>query len=214
MTNSTLLVLDFSPRGPLSVSNKLTTRFTEAWRRTRPDATVLHRDLGATPPPHLDGETIGAFYTPPEERSEEQARLVALSDALVDDLEAADVIVLGLPMFNFGSPSGFKAWIDQVARVGRTFRYTENGPEGLLGGREVVVLTARGGNYAEGSPFAVFDQQTPYVRTVFGFLGLSDVTFIHAHGQAGGEGAAAAGRVEAEAAIDALVAEMGERAAA
>ena len=211
---TTLLAIDFSPRGPLSVSKTLTDRFVSAWTERHPDAAVIHRDVGANPPPHLDGETIGAFFVPPEDRDGAQRDKVALSDTLVDEFEAADLVVLGVPMFNFGSPSGFKAWVDHVVRPGRTFRYTESGIEGMMGGRRVVVLTARGGDYAEGAPFAAFDQQAPYIRTVFGALGIGDVTFVHAHKQDMGPEPAAEGRAAAEAAVDALVGDLSRNAAA
>ena len=184
MTN--ILTLNGSPKTEGSVSRDLIERFVDKWRAEN-TASVVARDVGTTPPPHLDEATIGAFYTPEDARSDDQQARIAFSDELVGELEAADVIVIGAPMHNFGLPSGLKAWIDHVARVGRTFKYTENGPEGLLTGKKVYVLTARGGNYSESSPAHAMDHQAPYLRTVLGFLGLDDVTFIHAQGVAGGE---------------------------
>lgn len=201
MTN--ILTLNGSPKTEGSVSRNLIERFVEKWRAQN-TANVVARDVGTTPPPHLDEATIGAFYTPEDARSDDQQARIALSDELVGELEVADVIVIGAPMHNFGIPSGLKAWIDLVARVGRTFKYTENGPEGLLTGKKVYVLTARGGNYSEDSPAHAMDHQAPYLRTVLGFLGLDDVTFIHAHGVAGGEDGIRAAEVEVDRAVAAL----------
>jgi len=207
MTN--ILTLNSSPKAEGSVSRDLVERFLGAWYAEN-SAIVVARDVGANPPPHLDEATIGAFYAPEEARSEEQQEQIALSDELVSELEAADVVVIGSPMHNFGLPSGLKAWIDHVARVGRTFKYTENGPVGLLTGKKVFVLTARGGNYSESSPAHAMDHQAPYLITVLGFLGLDDVTFIHAHGVAGGED----GIKAAEAEIDRTVAVASRQQAA
>jgi FMN-dependent NADH-azoreductase len=201
MTN--ILTLNGSPKTEGSVSRNLIERFVEKWRAQN-TANVVARDVGTTPPPHLDEATIGAFYTPEDARSDDQQARIAFSDELVGELEAADVIVIGAPMHNFGIPSGLKAWIDLVARVGRTFKYTENGPEGLLTGKKVYVLTARGGNYSEDSPAHAMDHQVPYLRTVLGFLGLDDVTFIHAHGVAGGEDGIRAAEVEVDRAVAGL----------
>ncbi len=198
MTN--ILTLNSSPKTEGSVSRDLIERFVDNWL-ANDTASVVARDVGTTPPPHLDEATIGAFYTPEDARSDAQRARIALSDELVGELEAADVIVIGAPMHNFGIPSGLKAWIDLVARVGRTFKYTENGPEGLLTGKKVYVLTARGGNYSEDSPAHAMDHQVPYLRTVLGFLGLDDVTFIHAQGVAGGEDGIRAAEVEVDRAV-------------
>lgn len=196
-----VLVIDSSPDLKTSVTRRLTRRFVDVWGQTFPFDSFVYRDLGRTPPPHVDGETIRAFGTEPAKRTEEQAIRVSLSEQYIEELEGADVIVLGVPMHNFSIPSGFKAYIDHVARAGRTFRYTEDGPEGLLKGKRVVVLTSRGGNYAEGSPAAPMDMQAPYLRMILGFMGLDDVTFVHAQGTALG----AEGRDAAEREIEALV---------
>ncbi len=198
MTN--ILTVNGSPKTEGSVSRDLIERFVDKWRAEN-TASVVARDVGTTPPPHLDEATIGAFYTPEDARSDDQQARIAFSDELVGELEAADVIVIGAPMHNFGLPSGLKAWIDHVARVGRTFKYTENGPEGLLTGKKVYVLTARGGNYSESSPAHAMDHQAPYLRTVLGFLGLDDITFIHAQGVAGGEDGIRAAEVEVDRAV-------------
>ena len=130
---------------------------------------------------------IGAYYTAPEERDEGQQAAIALSDQLVDEIEAADIVVIGSPMHNFSITSGLKAYIDHIARVGRTFLYTENGPVGLLKDKKVYVLSARGGNYSEQSPAASMNFQDPYLQTALAFVGLSDVTFINAEGVASGD---------------------------
>ena len=202
MTN--ILTLNSSPKTEGSISRDLVERFVDKWRAQN-IASVVARDVGTTPPPHLDEATIGAFYTPEDARSDDQQARIAFSDELVGELEAADVIVIGAPMHNFGPTSGLKAWIDHVARVGRTFKYTENGPEGLLTGKKVYVLTARGGNYSESSPAHAMDHQAPYLRTVLGFLGLDDVTFIHAQGVAAGEDGIRAAEDEVDRAVAAAL---------
>ena len=148
-----------------------------------PGAEVVERDLVADPVPHLDGARVGAFFTKPDERSAEQKAVIAYSDALIGELRRADVIVLGLPMYNFGVPSQLKAWFDHIARAGVTFKYTEKGAVGLLTGKKAYVLAARGGVYA-GTPN---DFETPFVRQFLGFLGITDVEFVYAEGLALGE---------------------------
>lgn len=167
-----------------------------------PHRSVVERALSAQTMPHLDGETFVAMGTPANEHDSGQQAAVALSDALIAELEAADTIVLAAPMYNFSIPSTLKAWIDHVARRGRTFRYTEKGPEGLLKGKKVFVLTARGGVYSNGGPVAVLDFQEPYLRAALGFLGLTDVTFVHFEGLAMGSEAANANRTKALATIE------------
>jgi FMN-dependent NADH-azoreductase len=145
-----------------------------------PAARVIRRDLGANPLPHLDAERFGAFLARPEARTPQQQRVVEESDALVAELKAADTLVLGLPMYNFGVPSQLKSYFDHVARAGVTFRYTEKGPVGLLAGKTAYVFAARGGLY-RGTPR---DTQTAYVREFLAFLGITDVQFVYAEGLA------------------------------
>lgn len=152
-------------------------------RLLSPGDRLVTRDLAAEPVPHLTAERFAAFSTPEAERSDEQQVAVACSDALIAELRTADVIVLGLPMYNFGVASTLKAYFDHVARAGVTFRYTGNGPEGLLTGKKAYVLATRGGSY-QGTPM---DTQTPYVRIFLAFLGITDVEFIYAEGLALGE---------------------------
>ncbi len=184
MTN--LLVINSSPNPDASVSRKLTEHFAESWQQAHPGSSVVTRDVGLTPPPHLDQAIIGAYYTSEDARSDEQKTLLSLSDSIIEEVRNADVIVIGSPMHNFGVTSGLKTWIDHLARVGETFNYSENGPVGTLGGRPVFVLTARGGAYSKPSPVNAMDSQEPYLKTTLGFVGLDDVTFIHAEGVAGG----------------------------
>jgi FMN-dependent NADH-azoreductase len=190
MTN--ILAITSSPN-PNGVSNGLVDSFIDAQMSASPDSKVVRRDVGITPPPHLDGATIGSIYTPAEQRDEGARKSIALSDTLVEELEAADVIVIGAPMHNFGPSSGLKTWLDHVARVGRTFAYTEAGPKGMLSNKKVFVLGARGGDYGPESPAHGMDFVTPYLKTVLGFIGLDTVTFINAEGVASGnEGIAVA----------------------
>jgi FMN-dependent NADH-azoreductase len=146
----------------------------------QPGDRLIERNLTRDPVPHLTAQRFAAFTTPWAERTAEQRQVVAYSDELIGELRAADVIVLGLPMYNFGVPSMLKAYFDHVARAGETFRYTNSGPEGLLTGKKAYVLAARGGHY-QGTPA---DTETPYVRQFFAFLGIQDVEFIYAEGLA------------------------------
>ena len=140
------------------------------------------RDLLLQPHPVLDEATLGALFTPAAQRTPEQAARVALDDALIAEVQAADVIVLGVPMYNFGVPASLKNWIDAIVRVGVTFRYTLNGPEGLLKGKKVYVALSRGGKYRN----TPADTQVPYLKTVLGFVGLTDIAFVYAEGLAMG----------------------------
>jgi FMN-dependent NADH-azoreductase len=170
-----------------------------------PHASLTRRELDPAATPHLDGETLAALGTPESERTEHQRAKVAFADALIEELEAADTIVLAVPMYNFSIPSTLKAWIDHIARAGRTFRYTAAGPEGLLKGKKVFVVTARGGLYAGDGPHHAYDFQEPYLRTLLGFLGLDDVTFLHLEGLNISPDAAAQGLVRARAALASIV---------
>jgi FMN-dependent NADH-azoreductase len=179
---SKVLLVTSSLFGDQSKSAQLAGDFVEAWRRTHPGTAVVERALTPESIPHLILGALGALMTPAEQRTAEQRASVDFADGLIEELEAADTIVLAVPMYNFSIPSTLKAWIDHVARAGRTFRYTAAGPEGLLKGKKVFVVTGRGGVYSGDSPAKVFDFQEPYLRSVLGFLGLADVTFIHVEG--------------------------------
>ena len=156
----------------------------------------------ADPVPHLNGERFGAFIAKPEERTDAQHAVVAYSDALIDELKRADIVVIGLPMYNFGVPSQLKAYFDHIARAGVTFKYTATGPVGLLTGKKVYVFAARGGLYA-GSPL---DTQTGYVRDFLAFLGMTDVQFVYAEGLAVSPESREAGLAKAAAEIASLAA--------
>jgi len=205
-----ILAITASPMPETSVTNKLVARFVDGWVASHPQTETTWRDVGLNPPPHIDAETIGAFYTPEDSRTGEQAAAIRLSEELVAELERAEVVVIGSPMHNFTISSGLKTWIDQVTRVGRTFKYTDQGPQGLLEGKKVFVVTARGGDYSVESPMHHLDHQTPYLKTALGFIGLHDVTFVHAQGVAKGDD----GRHAAEREIERLSGEPTDRAAA
>ena len=164
-------------------SSQLSQQFVDEWRAANPDGHVTVRDIGAQPVPHLTAERFQAFLAKPEARTAEQQAVTAYSDALIDELRQADVIVLGLPMYNFGVPSTLKAYFDHIARSGVTFKYTEKGPKGLITGKKAYVFAARGGLYA-GTPL---DTQTSYVRDFLRFLGIDDVEFVYAEGLAMGD---------------------------
>ena len=184
---STILHLNTSIRTSGSHSRTLSGEFLARLATPGRDV-VIERDLAARPLPHLDEATMGAFFTPADQRSPAQNQALALSNELVAELQSADTIVIGAPMYNFSISSGFKAWIDHVARAGVTFKYTEKGPVGLLGGKKVYVFTARGGVYSHG-PAMGMDFHETYLRGVLGFLGLTDITFIHTEGLGKGEDA-------------------------
>ncbi len=164
-------------------SSQLSDKFVAGLQAKHPQAKVITRDLAADPVPHLDGVTFQAWITKPEERTQEQQARVEFSDALIHELRSSDVVVIGLPMYILGVPSTLKSYFDHVARAGETFRYTENGPQGLLTGKKAYVLATRGGNYQGTS----YDTQTGYVRNFLGFIGITDVEFIYAEGLNMGE---------------------------
>jgi len=177
-----ILQINSSARREGSQSSRLADQLTRRLRDANPDATLTVRDLTTTPHPVLDDAGLGALFTPAEQRTAEQAARVALDDVLIAEVQAADVIVIGVPMYNFGVPASLKNWIDAIARRGATFRYTEKGPEGLLTGKKVYVALARGGKYRN----TPADTQVPYLSTVLGFLGMTDVRFVYAEGLAMG----------------------------
>ena len=193
----TLLHIDSSPRTD-SVSRELTRKYVADWKKKNPTGTVIERNVALDPVSFVGEPWIHAAYTDAAARTPEQKKALELSDTLVDEFLAADLIVLGVPMWNFGVPAPFKAWIDQITRAGRTFQYTATGPKGLAKATKAIVVTARGGAYAPGTPLSAFDQQEPYIRTILGFLGVPDVEVIHAEQQAMGPENAAAGRKAAK----------------
>ena len=197
-----ILQINASARRAGANSTLLADRIVAELRATRPDARLTVRDLAVTPHPVLDEAALGALFTPADQRSPEQAARVALDDALIAEVQAHDTIVLGVPMYNFGVPVQLKSWIDAIARAGVTFRYTANGPEGLLQGKTVYVALARGGLYRD----TPNDSQVPYLKSVLGFLGLTDVHFIYAEGLALGPEAVSRGFAQAEADLAAALA--------
>jgi FMN-dependent NADH-azoreductase len=203
----TLLVIDSSPMTDSAVTRRLTRRFVELWRQRFPDGDVIYRDLGANPPPHPDALTLAAFNKPATARCPVEEEAVRYSDRLVDELLAADHVVVGSPMYNFTVTSGLKAWIDLVGRAGRTFDYRPSGPVGLLRDKQVFVMTARGGFYTGDAPAAALDFQESYLRAYFNFLGVDDVRFIHAEGQGIDGETARAGEEAAGRRLQALFAE-------
>ena len=177
---NTLLQLNTSINAASGESSKLADEFVAGWKASHRNANVVVRDLARDPVPHLTAERFNAFLAKPEARSAAQQEVVAYSDTLIEELKRADVIALGLPMYNFGIPSMLKAYFDHIARAGVTFRYTPNGPVGLLNGRKVYVFATRGGKYAG----TALDTATAYVRDFFRFLGITDVEFVYAEGLA------------------------------
>ncbi len=185
-------------------SSKLATEFVAQLRVGNPGANLVVRELAKDPIPHLDEARFGAFLAKPEARTPEQARVVGESDALIAELKAADAIVIALPMYNFGVPSQFKAWVDHVARAGVTFKYTDKGAVGLLTGKKAWVFATRGGLYAG----TAADSQTAYVRQFLAFIGITDVEFVYAEGLAMGEAPRAKGLSSARASLLRLAGEL------
>lgn len=201
---STLLHIDSSARTGGSISRQLTASFAQQWQAKNPGGKIVHRDLASNALPHLSEALLGAFFTPADARSPEQADVIKQSDALVEELLAADTIVIGVPMYNFAPPSTLKAWIDHVFRAGRTFKYTETGPVGLVTGKKAVIILSRGGKYSEG-PMEALDFQGKYLKSALGFIGITDVELVVAEGVSLGEEAAKAAVAGAEAKINATV---------
>jgi FMN-dependent NADH-azoreductase len=181
---SVILHIDSSVRRNPSVTRRLSAEFVERWRRNHPGTQVVYRDLGKEVVPVVTEDWVTATYTPPDARTKEQSEVLSVSDRLLKEFFAADVIVLGVPMYNFAIPANLKAYVDQIVRAGETFRYTAEGKvEGLAKGKKVVVITSRGGDYGPGKQVAALNHQTPYLRTIFNFIGIDDIRFIEAEGQ-------------------------------
>ncbi len=172
MTN--ILVVNSSALGPHSVSKSLVDATVEKLKASHPDATVTTRDVGSNPIPHFTADNVV-----PEPETETQKAARQLSDELIGEVQNADILVIGAPMYNFGIPSTLKSWFDHLLRAGVTFRYTEAGPEGLLKGKRAIVILSRGGLYSEG-PLQALDAQEPHLRALLGFVGITDVTYVRA----------------------------------
>lgn len=175
---SRVLIIESSARQQGSISRQLTAEFIAQWKAAHPADEVVVRDLAQESVPHLDSDLLGGWMKPADQQNDAERAALARSNRLTEELLAADVLVLAAPMYNFGIPSTLKAWLDHVLRAGVTFKYTETGPQGLLSGKRAFVLTARGGVYAGGP----LDHQEPYLRQALAFIGIHDVTFIHAEG--------------------------------
>ena len=179
---STLLHIDSSPLYGRSVSRELTAAFVSQWKASHPNGRVVDRDLNATLIPPINADWVGAVYTPEEARTQQQKDSLLLSDTLLAELEQADEFVFGVPMHNFGVPSVLKLWIDQISRVGKTFSYADGRPKGLILGKKATFIIATGGIYDPQTQMASFNFVEPYLRSLFGFLGLTDTTFLTAGG--------------------------------
>ncbi len=197
-----ILQINSSARSEGSHSTRLADAIVARLKSTHADARVTVRDLARAPHPALDEKALQALFTPAAQRSPEQAARVARDDALIAEIRAADAVVLGVPMYNFGVSSQLKNWIDAISRAKETFRYTENGPEGLLTGKTVYAALARGGMYRD----TPADSQVPYLKTVLGFLGMTDLRFIYAEGLAMGPDAAEQAFARAHAEIETALA--------
>jgi FMN-dependent NADH-azoreductase len=180
----TLLHIDSSPLGEASISRHLTAEFVQNWKLANPDGKIIRRDLTSTSIPTVTAEWVGAAFSPAANRTEAQRKVLALSDTLISELRAADEYVIGVPMHNFATPAVVKLWIDQISRAGETFAYGADGAKGLLTGKKAMFVVASGGVYDADTAMASFNFVVPYLRAVFGFLGVTDSTFHHAGGAA------------------------------
>jgi FMN-dependent NADH-azoreductase len=202
-----LLHIDSSPLGGNSVSRQLTERLVAQWRATHPGTVVEHLDLAVDAPSHLSVDSLGFRVGPNAEGlTDVQRRENEISEKLVSQFLAADVVVVGAPMYNFSVPTQLKAWVDRVAQAGRTFTYTDKGPKGLAGGKTVIIASTRGGVYSTNPALAGLDHQESYLKTVFGFFGITDVQIVRAEGVAMGDAAKAQALSDADVTIKALTA--------
>jgi FMN-dependent NADH-azoreductase len=199
-----LLHIDSSPLAANSVSRELTRRVVAQWQANHPGTAVEHLDLALDAPTHLNQDSLGFRLAPGATGlTEVQQRENAISEKLVTQFLAADVVVIGAPMYNFSIPSQLKAWIDRIAQAGRTFTYTATGPKGLAGGKTVIVASSRGGVYSTNPALAGLDHQESYLKTLFGFIGITDIRFVRAEGVAMGEEARAKALAAADVEISA-----------
>ncbi|MGK5036496.1 FMN-dependent NADH-azoreductase [Janthinobacterium sp. LB3P118] len=196
-----ILQINSSARSTGSASTRLADAIVARVQAANPEATLARRDLAAQPHPVLDEPTLQALFTPADKRTAEQAARIALDDALIAQVQAADVIVIGAPMYNFGITVQLKSWFDAIARANVTFKYTETGPVGLLTGKKVYVGLSRGGLHRDSAN----DSQVPYLNTMFGFLGLTDVQYVYSEGMGMGPEAVAKAQAQADAEINAIL---------
>ncbi len=197
-----ILQINSSARSTGSESTRLADAIVAKLQAANPGAALSRRDLAANPHPAIDEATLGALFTPAANRTPEQAARVALDDALIAQAQAADVIVIGAPMYNFGMTVQLKSWFDAIARAGVTFKYGETGPVGLLTNKKVFVTLARGGLHKDGAS----DTQVPHLKMLLGFLGMTDVTFVYSEGLGMGPEAVARAQAQADQEVEAAVA--------
>jgi len=200
---ASILLVTSSPRGDVSRSTAVAHELAGRLRAEAPGRNLVHRDLVAEPLAAVGPAFASGIYTAPEARTESEWRAVALSDRLVDELFKADRIVIGAAMINFGIPAQLKTWFDHVVRAGRTFRFTDNGPEGLVHGKKAYLVVASGGVYSEG-PAAGLDHAVPYLETILSFIGISDIELVRIEGTALGEEAERRAVAAAKAELPAL----------
>lgn len=200
-----LLHIDSSALGDFSVSRELTRALATRLLATHPNARHRYRDLAAAPPAHISGALLAALRSQ-EPAAPELRPDVTLTDELLTEFLAADVIVVGAPMYNFSIPTPLKAWIDRVAQAGKTFRYTAEGPVGLAGGKQVIIVSSRGSQISGTAAETALDHQEAYLRTVFGFFGITDIQVLRAEGIGLGPDARSAALSQAHAAVEAIVA--------
>ena len=181
----TLLHIDASPRGDHSISRKLSKAFAEEWQSKNAGGKVIYRDLVKTDLPFVDLQWIGGAYAPPEQHSPEQQAALKVSDDFIAEVLEATEIVLATPMYNFAVPANVKAWIDHIVRFGKTFKVDEKGYEGLVKGRKATFIVASGGDYKVGGPAEGYNQESPYLKAIFGFIGITDTKVILAGGTTG-----------------------------
>lgn len=197
-----ILHLDASPRGDRSVSRTLSKEFIINWKAAHPSDTVTYRDLGHHSVPLVDESWIAAAYSAPDQHTLEQAAAIRPSNELVDEFLVADRYVFAIPMYNFSIPANFKAYLDQIVRVGRTFSVEADGSyKGLVQGKKMLIVTARGGSYPKDTPYHAYDTQEPYLRLIFGFIGITDIEVIHADNLMGGDEARANAITNAQSAL-------------
>lgn len=182
-----ILHIDSSPRGERSHSRELSKEFVSSWKAAHPEDAIAYRDIGRHPVPHVNEAWIAAAFSPPETHTPELTEALRISDELIDEFLAADRYIFGVPMYNFNIPSTFKAYIDQIVRANRTFAVDAQGLRGLVEGKKAVIITARGSDFSPTSPFVAYDFQEPYLRAIFGFIGITDIQFINANSLNGGD---------------------------
>lgn len=176
-----ILHIDTSPRDERSHSRRLASKFIDSWKAAHPEDVVIYRDIGHEPLPYVDENWVAGAFTPPEKHTPEMTKAIALSESLIDELKTCDCYVFSIPMYNFSVPAVFKSYIDQILRINRTFVINNQGQyTGLLQGKKVLVISTSGGSYKAGTPTAAYNFQEPYLRTIFEFIGITDIKFVNA----------------------------------